>query len=233
MIMKVFLPLLLAIWATSAAAQDATPVATNSPDGAAAATDTNEDLTPKTPGDHFTNSVGMELIKVGDFWAGKYEVTQAQYQKVTGANPSAFQGGDNPVDSVSWNDATAFCQKLTEKDIKDKKLPDGFYYTLPTEGEWEALTGDASLDDAITSMNAPRTGTATVGSLGPNGLGLYDTRGNVMEFCVGDTSKPYRVLRGGSWSDTIEINLRKEFRFYCTPDDRKNTFGFRCLLKSR
>ena len=54
-----------------------------------------------------------------------------------------------------------------------------------------------------------------------------------MEFCSGDPDKPYRVLRGGSWADSIEINLRKEFRFYCTPDDRKNTFGFRCVLKSK
>jgi formylglycine-generating enzyme required for sulfatase activity len=132
---------------------------------------------------------------------------------------------------VSWNDAVDFCQKLTAADLKEKKIPDGYSYTLPTEGEWESLADEATLDDAVTSQNGPRDGTAAAGTLGPNSLGLYDTRGNVMEFCLGDTDKPYRVLRGGSWSDNIEINLRKEFRYYCTPDDRKNTFGFRCLLK--
>jgi formylglycine-generating enzyme required for sulfatase activity len=232
--MKVFLRVFLAIWATSAVAQDAMPVVTNSPAGTSAAGDTNEDLTPKAPGDLFTNSAGMLLIKAGGYWVGKYEVTQKEFQKVMGSNPSAFPGEERPVDSVSWNDAMDFCQKLGEKDVKDKKLPDGYYYTLPTEDEWQAFSADASLDDAVTSMNATaRDGTAPVGSLGPNGLGLYDTRGNVMEFCLGDTDKPYRVLLGGCWQDNVEINLRKEFRYYCTPDDRKNTYGFRCLLKAK
>jgi formylglycine-generating enzyme required for sulfatase activity len=231
--MKVFLRIFLAIWAASAMAQETVSVPTNAAPGAATSGGTNADLTAKPPGDLFTNSVEMELIKTGSFWAGKFEVTQKQYQKVTGMNPSAFGGDDNPVDSVSWSDAMAFCEKLTEKDIKAKKLPDGYYYTLPTEGEWETLAADADLKDAVTSQGGTsRGGTSPVGSLGPNSMGLYDTRGNVMEFCLGDTGKPYRVLRGGSWSDSIEINLRTEFRFYCTPDDHKNTFGFRCVLKS-
>ncbi|MDB6064511.1 MAG: hypothetical protein JWR26_719 [Pedosphaera sp.] len=69
--------------------------------------------------------------------------------------------------------------------------------------------------------------------MAPNGAGLYDVRGNVMEFCLGDTSKPYRVLRGGDWQDRIEINLRVEFRNYVKPDDGMNTFGFRCVLKQK
>ncbi len=226
--MKVFFAVFLAILAIPVLAQDTNAGAANP-----AAGGKDEDRAPAVPGDHFTNSVGMELIKAGGFWAGKYEVTQKQYQKVTGANPSAFSGDDRPVDSVSWNDAMDFCQKLTAADLKDKFIPEGYFYTLPTEGEWELLADEATLADAVTSQNSPRDGTAPVGSLGPNSLGLYDTRGNVMEFCLGDPDKPYRVLRGGSWSDNIEINLRKEFRFYCTPDDRKNTFGFRCVLKQK
>jgi formylglycine-generating enzyme required for sulfatase activity len=234
MSMKVFLRIFLAIWASSAVAQDAMSVATNVPAGTSVTSDTNEDLGAKAPGDLFTNSAGMLLIKAGGYWVGKYDVTQKEFQKVMGSNPSAFPGEERPVDSVSWNDAMDFCQKLGEKDVKDKKLPDGYYYTLPTEDEWQAFSADASLDDAVTSMNAtPRDGTAPVGSLGPNGLGLYDTRGNVMEFCLADADKPYRVLLGGSWQDNIEINLRKEFRYYCTADDRKNTYGFRCLLKAK
>jgi formylglycine-generating enzyme required for sulfatase activity len=227
--MKVFLRVFLALWTASAVAQSALPVPTNAPAGDTEST--NEEAKP--PGSDFTNSVGMELIKVGDFWAGKYEVTQKQYFKVAGINPSSFVGDDNPVDSISYGDAVAFCQKMTEQDIKEKKLPDGYYYTLPTEDEWETLTADAGLGDAITSQNGLRGGTSPVGSLAPNSLGLYDTRGNLMEFCLGSDDKPFRVLRGGSWSDRIEINLRKEFRFYCTPGDSKNTFGFRCLLKSK
>jgi formylglycine-generating enzyme required for sulfatase activity len=193
---------------------------------------TNDVQTPVVPGDHYTNSIGMELVKVGSFWAGKFEVTQKEFQQVTGSNPSAFGGENRPVENVSWNDAMNFCAKLTARELKAKDLPDGYFYTLPTESEWENLMAGASLADAVTSQNGPRGGTARVGSLGPNQLGLYDTRGNVMEFCLGDTGKPYRVLRGGSWQDRIEVNLRPEFRFYCKPDDRQNTFGFRCLLKA-
>ncbi len=190
-----------------------------------AANGTNEVPAPKPPGDIYTNSLDMVLLKTpAGFWAGRYEVTQKEYQKVAGSNPSQFAGENRPVDSVSWNDAMDFCRKLTEQDSKE--LPPGFYYTLPTEDEWQALMADAKLDDAVTSLNAPRGGTSPVGSLGPNSLGLYDTRGNVMEFCLGDDSKPYRVLHGGSWEDFIEVNLRPVFRFYCMPDEHKNTFGF-------
>jgi formylglycine-generating enzyme required for sulfatase activity len=203
-------------------------------DGPAASTNqasgTNE--APKVPGEQFTNSVDMELIKVGGYWAGKYEVTQKEFQKVMGFNPSAFAGENRPVDNVSWDDAMEFCRKLTELDLKEKKLPEGFAYTLPTEPEWEALAAGTDLKDAVTSQGSQRDGTAPVGSLGANGLGLYDTRGNVSEFCLGESDKPYRILRGGSWQDWIEINLRIEFRTYCRPDEKKSTFGFRCVLKN-
>lgn len=194
---------------------------------------TNAVVEAKIPGDIFTNSVGMVLIKLpGGFWAGKFEVTQKEYQKVTGSNPSVFIGENQPVDSVSWNDAVEFCAKLTARDLETNAVPKGFYYTLPTEDEWASLVADASADNAVTSQNgASRQGTSPVGSLGPNSLGLYDVRGNVMEFCLGDTDKPFRVLHGGSWQDSIEQNLRTEFRFYCKPEESKNTFGFRCLLK--
>jgi len=195
---------------------------------------TNAVVEAKVPGDVFTNSIGMVLIKVGSFWAGKYEVTQKEYQKIVGSNPSTFVGGTQPVDSVSWNDAVEFCDKLTVRDLETNAVPKGFYYTLPTEDEWQTLVADATLADAVTSQNgAVRQSTSPVGSLGPNSLGLYDVRGNVMEFCMTDTDKPYRVLHGGSWQDSIEENLRTEFRFYCKPDESKNTFGFRCVLKQK
>ncbi len=204
---------------------------------AVAATNTVPDTTPpavkvpQVPGKQYTNSIGMELLQVpGGFWAGKFEVTQKEYAKIMGANPSAFPGEKNPVDNVSWNDAMEFCGKLTEHELKEKELPEGFTYALPSEDQWTAFTADASLADSVTSANAPQSGTAAVGSLGPNSLGLYDTRGNVMEFCLGDASLPYRVLHGGSWQDRIEINLRLAFRNYCPPTEHKNTYGFRCIL---
>jgi formylglycine-generating enzyme required for sulfatase activity len=45
--------------------------------------------------------------------------------------------------------------------------------------------------------------------------------------------QPRRFLKGGSWQDSVEINLRPEFRWYCKPDERQNAFGFRGLLKSK
>ena len=110
-------------------------------------------------------------------------------------------------------------------------IPIGYYYTLPTEDEWESFVADASLDDSVTSANGDRDGTAPVGSMKPNNLGLCDMRGNVSQWTLGDDSKPYRVLRGGSWQDRIEINLRTAFRTYEPPDTRANTFGFRVVLK--
>jgi formylglycine-generating enzyme required for sulfatase activity len=203
-------------------------VATNTPPQAA----TNEVVVPTAPGDLFTNSVEMELVKVpGGLWAGKYEVTQKEFMKVMGFNPSAFAGDNRPVDSVTYADAVAFCAKLTEMDLATNALPAGYYYTLPAESEWESWAQNTSLADSVTSQEGSRGGTSPVGSMAPNSLGLYDVRGNVMEFCLADLSKAYRVLRGANWQDRIEVNLRIEFRNYCLPDETKNTFGFRCVLK--
>lgn len=182
-----------------------------------------------------TNTVGIVLVKISPtLWAGKYEVTQSAYQKVMDANPSAFTGGDHPVDSVTWNDAMDFCRKLTDKEQAALELPDRWTYTLPTQAQWEQLADNASLNDAVMSLNMQRrSSTAPVGSLGPNSLGLYDTRGNVMEWCLDPQDKPYHVLRGGAWDTYIDINARLEFREYCAPDKTKNDYGFRVVLEPR
>lgn len=189
---------------------------------------------PKAPGDLYTNSAKMELVKISDgLWAGKFEVTQKEYEKVAAANPSQFRGPTFPVDSVTWMEAVDFCTRMTDQDIQAAALPKGFYYTLPTEDEWKTLMANAEPKDAVSSVRqAFRSGPNQVGSLAPNSLGLYDVRGNVMEFVLSDTTKPFRFLKGGSWRDSTEVNLRPEFRWYCKPDERKDTFGFRCLLKA-
>ncbi len=71
------------------------------------------------------------------YWIGKYEVTQAEYEAHMGKNPSTFKGARNPVETVSWSDAVAFCTKLTEREQKAGRLPEGYEYRLPTEAEWE------------------------------------------------------------------------------------------------
>ena len=76
-----------------------------------------------------------------DYYLGVHEVTQAQYEKVIGKNPSHFQGAivgnenaDLPVENVSWHDAVEFCKKLSELP-EEKKA--GRVYRLPTEAQWE------------------------------------------------------------------------------------------------
>ncbi|MEY2428761.1 MAG: hypothetical protein QOJ40_1646, partial [Verrucomicrobiota bacterium] len=110
-------------------------------------------------------------------------------------------------------------------------LPEGCVYTLPTQAQWDSLAAGAALENAVTSLGAPRTGTAPVGSLGPSPSGLYDIRGNLWEWCLDPDDKPFRVLKGGAWDTSLDINLRPEFRWYSNgPDERKNIFGFRCVL---
>jgi formylglycine-generating enzyme required for sulfatase activity len=184
--------------------------------------------------DVVTNTVGVVLVKISPgFWAGKFEVTQKAYAKVMGGNPSAFGGDDRPVDSVSWNDAMDFCKKLTATERDADQLPRGYAYSLPTEDQWTMLVDDASLSDAVMSLPPThRSSTEPVGTLKPNSLGLYDMRGNVMEWCLDSHDpKSYRVLRGGAWDTFVEPSSRIEFRNYAGPDDRKNDYGFRVVLQ--
>jgi formylglycine-generating enzyme required for sulfatase activity len=183
------------------------------------------------------------------FYMGKYEVTQEQYEKLMGNNPSFFKKEPkNPVDQPSWFDAETFCQKLSKKTGKTVRLP--------TEAEWEyacraGTTTKYNFGDNETALgeyawyhgNAGNT-THQVGKKKPNAWGLYDMHGNVWEWCqdwydeyqAGSTSDPAgpanggaRVLRGGSW-DEIEPDCRSVCRNPHYPDDRRNTRGFRVLV---
>jgi formylglycine-generating enzyme required for sulfatase activity len=181
-----------------------------------------------------TNTVGMVLVKIStSFWAGKFETTQDAYQQTMHNNPSAFKGADRPVDSVSWDDATAFCAKLTTKEQSANELPDGYSYTLPTQDQWLTLMGNASLADAVMKLNNGNcSSTAMVGSLGPNSLGLYDMRGNVWSWCLDSNDPAVRVLRGGAWDTLDEPSSRIVFRWYYSMqnDKPRNDFGFRVIL---
>src|ERR1700743_1827766 len=101
--LKLISCLLLVAAAISTRAADLGPVPTNLPPittTTPATTDTNKPTAPpKTLTAEFTNSVGMIMVQAnGEMWAGKYDVTQKDFQKVMGFNPSAFQSPNNPVD---------------------------------------------------------------------------------------------------------------------------------------
>jgi formylglycine-generating enzyme required for sulfatase activity len=180
----------------------------------------------------FTNATGMIMVRAGaNYWISKHLVTQAVYQKVMGSNPSKFHGQNHPVDSVSWNNAVAFCARLTETEREKGYLPERCAYTLPTQAQWEAMAAGTSLAQAVTSEKSNRTSTSPVGSLAGTGLGLHDVRGNLWQWCLDPQDQAYRVLRGAAWNTSIEVNLRPEFRWYSKPDEAKEIFGFRCVLQ--
>jgi formylglycine-generating enzyme required for sulfatase activity len=146
------------------------------------------------------------------FYMGVYEVTQEEYEKVMGTNPSHFSAGGEgkdqvanqdtrrfPVESVSWNDAMEFCHKLSA--VPEERAA-GRVYRLPTEAEWEyACRGGSPSSDYFhfgkalrgkgANVAASELGrTAPVGSYPPNGYGLHDMHGNVWEWCQ-DWKGPY------------------------------------------
>jgi formylglycine-generating enzyme required for sulfatase activity len=134
-----------------------------------------------------------------DYYLGVYEVTQAQYEKVMGKNPSYFQGAivgnekaNLPVENVAWDDAVEFCKKLSELPVEKKA---GRVYRLPTEAEWEYACRAGgktaySFDDEPGLLyeygwfdrNSSKR-THTVGLRESNAWGVYDMHGNVWEWC--------------------------------------------------
>jgi formylglycine-generating enzyme required for sulfatase activity/tRNA A-37 threonylcarbamoyl transferase component Bud32 len=193
------------------------------------------------------------------FYMGKYEVTQEQYEAVTGNNPSRFQGAKNPVEQVSWHDAMEFCKRLSEKVGREIRLP--------TEAEWEYACrsgtptafhygNSLSSDQANFNGNFPYGGAGkgvyrrkmvSVGSFQPNAWGLYDMHGNVWKWC-GDVwhenytgaptdgsawmtggTQDFRVLRGGSWGESAD-DCRSSSRHWLTPADTDSELGFRVVV---
>ncbi len=159
-----------------------------------------------TMGDTFGDGASDELpthqVTVGEFYIGKYEVTQGQWQAVMGSNPSSFSscGADCPVESVNLSDVQTFITTLNQLSGKN--------YRLPTEAEWEyaARSGGQSQeysggsDINAVAWYASNSGGTThpVGQLQANGLGLYDMSGNVDEWV----------------SDLVCINVQR-----CCPDE--------------
>lgn len=186
------------------------------------------------------------------FYLGKYEITQDQYAAVMGNNPSHFSGRNLPVDSVRWNDAVAFCQRLSTKT--------GRKVRLPTEAEWEYACragtdtrfywgndADSSQvgDYAWHKTNSSRR-THAVGQKQANSLGIHDMSGNVWEWCTdwyadsyrnaprvnpkGREPGNYRVLRGGCWDSDAWCCRSANRGWFAPVYHRFDNFGFRVAL---
>ena len=190
-----------------------------------------------------------------DFYIGQTEVTQAQWRAVMGNNPSHFPaGGDaRPVESVSWNDAMAFCNALNRMG----KAPSGWTFSLPTETQWEYAARGGRLSRGYLYSGSNELGeVAYCGFLnGPpdpvagkksNELGLYDMNGNVWEWCLDDwVSQSNRLIaefssssssggtkkahRGGSWFDGKRF-CRPSARDSSPPEMKSELIGFRLAL---
>ena len=226
------------------------------------------------------NSIGMKLVEIpagkftmGDgggvkvtltnqFLLGTTEVTQGQFKTVMGTEPWLNKGDvqigeDNAASYVDWNDATAFCQRLTGLERKTGELQAGESYRLPTEAQWEYAcragtqttwsfgNDESQLDNyGWFKGNAQDVGQGfahKVGMKTPNPWGLYDMHGNVWEWCsdwydgtlsggadlVGPGGGSSRLLRGGSLGSPPDHG-RSAFRpDHADPSSRNGTLGFR------
>jgi len=178
------------------------------------------------------------------------EVTQGQWRKVMGSNPSMFNacGDDCPVENISWVDTQEFIRRLNQKEGTNK-------YRLPTEAEWEfACRAGSAVKDAPGAKeekfgdyawydaNSDRK-THPVATKKPNAWGLYDMHGNVLEWCQdwyddypkskvidpkGASSGQHKILRGGAWLGS-PATLQCTFRSEDYPVVGSNDIGFRLV----
>ena len=253
------------------------------------------------------DSANLSTTLTKDFYAGVFEVTQRQWELITGAKPSYFNNSTyyktRPVEQVSYEDIRGASNNLPSSvnwpGTGVSVLPSSFVgklrtktgltdFDLPTEAQWEYLcragtatvfndgAAAAKYDGAVennngntngylaalgryafnggkywdgdswenaTSAFGPTNGTAVVGSYQANAWGLYDTHGNVWEWCLdwyagslsggpdpaGAGSGSYRVRRGGSWGSTAS-SCRSANRGPTTPPSTRDYYiGFRLV----
>jgi len=189
------------------------------------------------------------------FYLGKHEVTQSQWEKMMGSNPSSFRGGDLPVETVPWMEVIAFCDKLTASERAAGRLPAGMAYQLPTETQWEyacragtktSYSFGVGLTFRQANISIESSGRPTdVGKYPANAWGFHDMHGNVLEWCadwygdypsgavrdpVGPADGSFRVLRGGSWYGAVRT-ARSAARTKRIPTYRDLFRGFRLSLR--
>ena len=197
----------------------------------------------------------IHRITVSDFYIGKFEVTQAQWQAIMGNNLSCKNRGscpDCPIECISWIDVQEYIIKLNKKTGKT--------YRLPTEAEWEYAAGGGNADrnkwagfDNIESIDSfawyylnSNSTSHSIGQKQPNQLGLYDLSGNIYEWCSDWYSDSYynnspdtnpggasfgskRVIRGGSWGRSSS-RCRVANRDFYSPANSYDLIGFRLAL---
>ena len=198
----------------------------------------------------------LHAVSLGKaFYMASAEVTQGQWKTLIEKNPSFFTDDDLPVDTVTWNEASEFCRKLSEKE--------GARYRLPTEAEWEyacragtatpfhtgesITTDQANYDGNHSYAGGPkgefRETTTKAGTFPANPWGLYDMHGNVWEWCAdlyseypksdvrdptGPATGDRRLIRGGCWINFPAV-CRSANRGNIVPKSWNFHLGFRVV----
>ncbi len=208
---------------------------------------------PLSEADRDSDEVQHTLTLTQGFWISDHETTQAEYQLVMGSNPSFRKGESLPVETVSWNDAVAYCQKLTERERAGGRITAQQAYRLPTEAEWEyavraGTTGARYGELDAIAWHGGNSGNQThpVKQKAANAWGLHDMMGNVSEWCgdwygnyptgsvtdpTGPSSGSDHVFRGGGWNGGAR-RVRSADRFGLDPGFRDDDVGFRPVLSS-
>jgi len=215
---------------------------------------------PESEPDRDSDETQHKVTLSKPFYIQTTEVTQGQWKSVMGTDPWKFRMHVNEDPNVaatyvSWNDAVAYCEKLSAKE--------GNTYRLPTEAEWEyacragtetvwSFGNDEKVlgDYAWYRENAYNIGEKYAHQVGlkkPNAFGLYDMHGNVWEWChdyygedyykqspekdpPGPASGSLRVLRGGSWDDNVKLVItRSAFRSWFGARLHSTDYGFRVV----
>jgi formylglycine-generating enzyme required for sulfatase activity len=232
----------------------------------------------------YTNTLGMEFVKINagtfmmgndpsqyeateedeepqhkvtitsDYYIATHEVTQAQWEKVMGENPSTDVGPNKPVENMTSDEVRAFIERLN-------KLEDTTAYRLPTEAEWEYAVragsetpwhfgSDPDSLEGYDWIDSNSNSTHPVGTKQPNPWGLYDVHGNVKELVSDFYSIDYykksperdpkgpksndftsQVVRGGAWYNPPE-RTRSSYRYFLDYGERNEYIGFRLACSS-
>jgi len=177
------------------------------------------------------------------FWVSKYEITQQLWEEVMGTNPSLQKGGAHPVENISWNEIQTFLLKLNQ--INPSKQ-----YRLPFSWEWQLFSDieETPLLDYVRCHEWTRLNSGKkhhpVGSLPPNKFGIYDTLGNVMEWCFDSYSScakedflnidhkvtDWKVYTGGHFHGDPNL-CQSQFGF--DPDYKSLFLGFRLVCEEK
>ena len=206
---------------------------------------------PKTEAKQSPDESPQHAVTLLRFYVSKFEVTQAEWRAVAALpkvirdlnpEPSNFKGDDLPVESISWDEASEFCARLSKKS--------GRAYHLPSESEWEyaARAGslkaftfgetvttdvvnlDGTAQYGLAAVGVFRQQTVPVGSLGvANAFGLYDVHGNVWEWCAGEYYANYE----GAPTDGSPRQTDAEVKHRVLRGGGWNSLGVDCRSASR